>query len=63
MEKNLFLIIGLLTVSACNTQAQTSRAPVQVFGGQPDERASTRLLYETDRAIGEFWRIGREIPR
>ena len=54
MEKKVLLVIGLLMVSVCSTQAQTSRSPVQVFGGQPDERASTRLLYETDRAIGEF---------
>ena len=54
MERNLFLVVGLLTVYVCNTPAQTSGGPVQVFGGQPDERASTRLLYETDRAIGEF---------
>ncbi len=46
--------MGFLTVSLCNTSAQTSRGPIQVFGGQPDERASTRLLYETDRAVGEF---------
>ena len=54
MGKNLVLAMGILMVSLCKTSAQTSRGPIQVFGGQPDERASTRLLYETNRAIGEF---------
>ena len=54
MRKNLFLAMAILTVSLGNALAQTSRGPIQVFGGQPDERASTRILYETDKAIGEF---------
>src|SRR5262245_59953490 len=54
MGHNLPLTMGLLVIFLCNVSAQTSRRPIQVFGGQPDERASTRLLYETDRAIGEF---------
>jgi len=54
MGKNLLLPVGLFMVSLCTASAQSTQGPIQVFGGQPDERASTRMLYETDRAIGEF---------
>lgn len=54
MRKNFFLTAGLFLVTLSIVPAQTTQQPIQVFGGQPDERASTRLLYETDRAIGEF---------
>lgn len=54
MRKNFLLAAGLFLVTLSTVPAQTTQKPIQVFGGQPDKRASTRLLYETDRAIGEF---------
>jgi DUF2911 family protein len=54
MLNNFSLILGLLFLLSQPGVAQNQQNTIQVFGGQPDERASTRMLYETDRAIGEF---------
>jgi Protein of unknown function (DUF2911) len=54
MTKNFSLALGLFFLLPTSAFAQNQPKPIQVFGGQPDERASTRILYETDRAIGEF---------
>jgi Protein of unknown function (DUF2911) len=54
MRKNRFLRLALVPLLLATASAQTRQQPVQVFGGQPDERASTRILYETDKAVGEF---------
>ena len=54
MSKNFSLVLGLLFLLPPSGTAQNQQKPIQVFGGQPDERASTRILYETDKAIGEF---------
>jgi hypothetical protein len=54
MSKNLSLALGLFFLLPPPGSAQNQQKPIQVFGGQPDERASTRILYETDKAIGEF---------
>jgi Protein of unknown function (DUF2911) len=54
MLNGFFLALGLLFLLPPSGFAQIQQRPIQVFGGQPDERASTRILYETDKAIGEF---------
>jgi len=54
MSRKVFLTLFLPTLLLATGLAQRPPSSIQVFGGQPDERASTRLLYETDRAIGEF---------
>ena len=54
MRKNLGFAVALFLLLLSTASAQITQRPIQVFGGQPDERASTRLLYAADRAIGEF---------
>jgi Protein of unknown function (DUF2911) len=54
MQRNASLALGLFFLLLANASAQTQQKTIQVFGGEPDERASTRMLYETDKAIGGF---------
>jgi hypothetical protein len=54
MRKNRLLWLAFVLLFVLDASSQTKKPSVEVFGGELDERASTRVLYESGKAIGEL---------